>query len=229
MCRAGGTVLGKTTGMALSPGHWFHIELKVKCATSGTYELRVGGVTVVSGSGNTKLGTHDYHDGFRLRGGYGGRIDDLYFLDASGSVNNDFLGNMRVQTLRADGAGDSTQWAPDTGSNYARVNEQVCGDDTNYVQDGTTDDLDLYNYTAPTALTAVAGVVVCDDCKEMDATAFNIKTVCKSASTTSADAGQAIGSTTYKTRRRVMEQNPDGPTGWDKTSLAAAQFGVKVG
>ncbi len=53
----------------------------------------------------------------------------------------------------------------------------------------------------------------------MDTTAYNIKTVCKSGSTTDADAGQAIGVTTYKTRRRVMEQNPDGPDNWTPTDL----------
>jgi hypothetical protein len=230
LTRGTGTVLAKTAGLALHPFHWYYIELKVKCATSGTYELRVGGTTVLSGNGDTKLGAHDYHDGFRLSGGAAaGRFDDLYFLDASGTANNDFLGNICVVTTRPDAAGDTTLWTPDSGSNYARVNEQVCADDTSYVQDGTTDDLDLYNYAAPARLTAVKGIVVCDDCKEMDATAYNIKTVCKSSSTTSADAGQAIGSTTYKTRRRVMEQDPDGPNDWNTTSLGAAQFGVQVG
>ncbi len=228
--RGAGTVLGRTAGLSLAPRHWYYLELKVQCATSGTYELRVGGTTVLSGSGNTKLGSHDYHDGFRFSGGSAaGRFDDLYFLDASGTDNNDFLGNVCVVTARPDAAGDSTQWTPDSGDNYARVNEAVCGDDTNYVQDGTTDDLDLYNYAAPARLTGVHGIIVCNDCKEMDATAFNIKTVCKSASTTSADAGQAIGSTTYKTRRRVMEQDPDGPVDWTPTSVGAAQFGVQVG
>jgi hypothetical protein len=228
--RGTGTVLARTAGLNLSPRQWYYIELKVQCAASGTYELHVGGNTYLSGSGNTKVGTHDYHDGFRLTGGAAyGRFDDLYFLDASGTANNDFLGNVCVVTCRADAAGDSTDWTPDSGDNYARINEQVCGDDTNYVQDDTTDDLDLYNYAAPARLTGVHGIVVCDDCKEMDATAFNIKTVCKSASTTSADAGQAIGTTNYTTRRRVMEQDPDGPNDWNPTSLGAAQFGVQVG
>ena len=122
--RGTGTELKRTSGLRLAPYHWYYIELKVKCATSGTYELRVGGVTVASGTGNTKLGAHDYHDGFRFSGGGpAGTFDDLYFLDASGTTNNDFLGNVCVVTARPDAAGDSTQWTPDSGSNYARVNE----------------------------------------------------------------------------------------------------------
>ena len=147
---------GRRSGLRSYTYHWYYIELKVKCATSGTFELRVGGTTVTSGTGNTKLGSHDYHDGFPIFGGAhpAGRFDDLYFLDASGSTNNDFLGNVCVVTARPDAAGDSTLWTPDSGNNYARVNEAVCGDDSNYVQDGTTDDLDLYNYAAPARLTA---------------------------------------------------------------------------
>ena len=100
--KCGTTVLATVpAGLSLG-GTWTYLELKVKCGSSGTYELRADGVTVASGSGNTKAGSHNYHDGFRFCGTtepYSSAIDDFYFLDASGSANNDFLGNMRVTVM----------------------------------------------------------------------------------------------------------------------------------
>ena len=234
--KRGSTLLGTTAGLGLVASNWYYIELKVKCAggTSGTYELRVGGANVCSSAGaNTQAGSDAYHDGFRFNGmGVNATmcVDDFYLLDASGAANNDFLGNMRVTALRPDSAGDSTQFTPDSGNNYARVNEAVCGDDTNYVEDATSTHVDLYNYDALSGITSgIKGVMVCTDCRETDGTSFSLKTECKSGTTTSDDAGQVIGSTNYVTKRRILEVDPDTAVAWIKTGLDAAQFGVKVG
>jgi hypothetical protein len=49
-------------------------------------------------------------------------------------------------TLRPNAAGDETNWTPDTGSNYARVNEASADDDSSYVQrNSATAANDLYN------------------------------------------------------------------------------------
>ena len=234
------TSLETTSGLGLLAGAWYYLELKVVCGSSGTYEVRLNTVTVANNGGsaiNTKAGTHNYHDLFMWKGTSGTWsdtdsivIDDAYCLDGSGSVNNDFLGNMRVVTLRPDEAGDSAQFTPDTGDNYARVNEEVCGDDSNYVEDATTGHEDLYGYAALTGIVAnIKGIMVCTDCRETDATPFTIKTVCKPTTTDRPDAGQSVGSTTYVTKRRILETNPDGTDPWDVTSINATQFGVQVG
>ncbi len=90
---ATGTAYATTAGLGLQKDTWYYIELKVKChATLGTFDLHVDGTSVLSGSGlNTKIGSHLYHDRFLLQGFYNAPIfDDLYFLDSSGSANNDF-------------------------------------------------------------------------------------------------------------------------------------------
>ena len=46
-----------------------------------------------------------------------------------------------------DGAGSSSQWTPDAGTNYARVNEATApDDDTTYVETATGAQLDLYTF-----------------------------------------------------------------------------------
>jgi hypothetical protein len=233
--RCGTTILATSSGAGITVNSWYFLELKVLCDdTVGTYKLRVGGHNVCSGTGaDTKAGTNAYHDGFQFIGSTGMAsviVDDLYVLDASGAANNDFLGNMRVVTIRPDAAGDVTEFTPDSGANYARVNEAICGDDSNYVEDDTVDEKDLYNYGAlGGVLATVAGIVVTTDCRETDATNFDLKTPCKSGATESDDAGQAIGSTNYVSRRRLMETDPNTGVAWTPTNLEAAQFGVKVG
>jgi hypothetical protein len=231
--RRGTTVLA-TSVAAFGVEVWRYIEFKVVCNdTTGSYELRIGEETVLSATDvDTKAGTHDYHDSFRF---YGAGltdadatiIDDCYILDGSGTLN-DFLGNVRVLTIRPNAAGDTTEWAPSAGDNYAAVDEEVCDDDTSYVEDDTADQTDLYNYGAISATAGVIGVQVNTDCRETDATSFSLKTVCKSGATTDADAGQAIGSASYVTRTRILETDPDTAAAWTAGGVNAAQFGVKV-
>jgi hypothetical protein len=229
----GGSLLKTSVGAGLTINNWFFIELKVKCnATTGTYEVRVGGENVCYDTGvNTKAGAHDYHDGFRLSSQYftgTPHFDDLYFLDGSSAINNTFLGNVRVVTIRPDEATADADFTPDSGANYARMNEAVRGDDANYVESETSTNKDLYGYGALPTLTPIAGVMVCTDCRETDATSFSIKTVCKSGATESADAGQAVGSSNYVTRSRIIELDPNGPATWTKITLDAATFGIEV-
>jgi hypothetical protein len=232
----GSTLIATTVGAGISGNTWFYLEFKVVCGTTGSYELRIGGVTMlINGSVNTKAGSNDYHTTFRLIGQsssdvYAMWFDDLYVADGSGASNNDFLGNVRVVTLRPDAAGGTTQFTPDSGDNYARVNEAICGDDSNYVEDGVADEKDLYNYGAlGGVLSSIKGIVITTDCRETDATNFDLKTPCKSGATESDDAGQAVGSTNYVSRRRLMETDPNTGVAWTPTNLEVAQFGVKVG
>lgn len=229
---ATGTVYGTTVGLNLQANTWYYLELKVKChATAGTYELRVDGNTVLSGTGkNTKIGSHLYHDRFKLVGYYNTPIfDDLYFLDSTGAVNNSFLGQMRVVTISPDGAGDSTQFTPDSGSNYARVNGAICDDDTSYVESSESNYKDLYNYGTLTGIVSgIAGVAVNTVCKQTDAASFNLKTLCKSDVDESADAGQPVSSFSYLNKRRILETDPHTAAQWTPAAVSAAQFGFQL-
>ena len=52
---------------------------------------------------------------------------------------------MATLILRPNAAGDETNWSPDSGSNYARVNESSQDGDTSYVERTSTIANDLYN------------------------------------------------------------------------------------
>jgi len=245
--RRGTTVLATTSGLGLSLGAWAYFEFQVTCAASGSYELRVNGVNVLSASGvNTKAGSNNYHTTFRLTGtggidSFAVVFDDLYFLDASGSLNTTFLGNMRVTTIRPDGDdADNKQWTPGTGSDHsALVDEAVAGTEANeegsnldYVQDTVSGHLDLYTYAALAGVTSgIAGVQINTDCRNTDTTSYSLKTPVKSGATESDDTAQVIGSTNYVTKHRVVETDPDTAplVAWTADGINAALFGIKVG
>ncbi len=93
----GSTLLGTSAAACVSVGPWYYVEVKVTCGggVSGSYEVRVNGVNVLSASGvNTKEGVHDYYTKLKVQGmGAIYDIDCLYFLDSIGASYNDFLGD----------------------------------------------------------------------------------------------------------------------------------------
>jgi len=226
-----------TSPVVIAPGPWYYIEFKVKCNNSiGTYELRVGGVNVLSDSGiDTQAGEDAYHDAVRLdyaSGAAGGMFfDDWYVCDGSGSVNNDFLGNCRVDAIFPDGD-DVAGWdiASGAGDHYLDVDEVVADDNTSYVEYATTGHKDLYDYAAmPADRGAIRGLEIKTLCRETDAEDFSLITPIKSGATETDDSAQSIGTTDYVAKKRVSELDPNTSTAWTKTTVDAAKFGVKVG
>lgn len=231
----GDTLIATDTGASVVPGTWYWIEFKVKCNdTTGTYDLKVNTTTRLSATAqDTKAGSNNYHDGFRFFGGGPGgtsnpAFDDFYLLDGSGSFNTDFLGNHRVITLRPSASGDSTQWTPSAGSNYAAVDEVEADDDTTYVESGTSGHKDLYNYDDLSGVTdVIKGVQSVIDCRETDATTYSIYQPVKST-TESQGSSEVIGTESYTERVRLMEKNPVTTNQWTVAEVNGAQFGIEL-
>lgn len=232
----GATFLAKSAAAVILANTWYYIEFKVKCNnTTGTYEVRVGGVNVVSASGvDTRAGANDYHDIARLDwylGSGNTKFDDWYICDSTGSDNNDFLGNCRVVAILPDGD-DTAGWDTASGGSdhCLDVDENPADDDTTYVEDGTSGHKDLYDYAAMTPdLGPIKGLSIKTVCRETDASSFSLITPIKSGITEDDDSAQAIGTTDYVTKTRISEFDPNTSVAWTETTVNAAKFGVKVG
>jgi len=230
------TLLG-TSSTPVPLSRWCYIELKVLCSSStGSFELRVNGVNVLSQSGiNTKAGTHNYHDVVAVGlpvSSTAYYYDDFYVCDGSGSLNNDFLGGVRVVTLFPSADTATKEWTASSGTNHsALLNENPCDDNNNYVQDTVSSHTDLFDFqdTPATIASTVSGVQVNTDCRETDATPFSLKTVVVSGGTTDEGTASAIGTQSFTTKRRVVETDPNTGMAWTKTATDAAQFGMRVG
>lgn len=231
----GGTLLGTSSGSGLTTATWFYLEFKVTIHNStGTIDIKVDGSDVLNLTGqDTQVGTPQNVVTFSLTSsGATPRYfwyDDWYICDLLGSTNNDFLGDHRVDILVPNAAGDSTDWTPDAGSNYDRVNENPADDDTTYVESNTSTDRDLYNFQSTPGVSAVKGVQLNTVVRETDAEIFQLKHIAKSGTTTDVGSAQTVGSgASYTNIYKVYEENPDTSAAWTDSELNSAQFGIEV-
>jgi hypothetical protein len=228
------TLLGTTSGLGMVVGDWYYIEFKVTTHDStGSFELHVDEVNVLSASGiDTQAGADAYHDRFRCAGNGGDNPewDDIYFLDSTGSSNNDFLGNVRVVAISPDGD-DTANWTTSTPSanHYENVDENPCDEDTSYVEESTANLTDLYDYEAPISLGDIHGIQINTVCRETDATNFSLITPIESNGTQYDDSPQIVGTPDWLTVVRLEEEDPDTNVAWTEPGLNAAKFGVKIG
>jgi hypothetical protein len=236
-----GTLLG-TGSTNLSASTTYYLEFKVTVHnTAGGAVFKVNGVTEtitwVSGGSTTQdtAATANNTANQILVHGSGTTSaldmdrDDLYICDTSGSVNNDFLGDVRVEALLPSGAGYSTMWTATAGSNYQCVDEAAANGDTDYVYEATTDDIDSY---AMGNLSATSGTIV------------GLQTVLwarkDDAGTRAVKPHFYIGGTpyartavnlqdTYVAHRAIEETSPATASAWSISEINALEFGAKVG
>lgn len=135
-----GTVIatGAAAGRAIAQNIWSYVEWRVTIHPSaGAFEVRVDGEVWLSATGqNTRATAISLVDSLVLGASYypggGGTVvdtDDLYICDTTGSANTDFLGDVRVQTLRPSASGASGDFALPAGQTvYSTYRDAVLAD-----------------------------------------------------------------------------------------------------
>jgi len=229
----GTTALGTTSLLGLKKNSWYYIEVKVKIDNStGTYEVRVGGTDVLSDTGvDTQMTGNATADQVRFCGEIisDWSVDDIYVLDTTGALNNDFLGNVRIGMIVPNGDTVDEDFTPQgAGNNFDEVNDGVTtDDDATYNESSTATDKDLFDYTALTNIPTIQGVQILTEARETDATDYSLKSIAKSGGTEDADAGQALSSD-YTIISRVVEDDPDSGNLWLLAEINAATFGYEA-
>lgn len=229
-----GTELGRSTTAGMSATNWYYIEIKIFLDNSaGTVDVKVDETSVLSlSSQDTLYGPTANVAAVRFYGNnnatYHWTYDDIYICDDSGSVNNDFLGDCSVLAIFPNAAGDATDWTPDSGNNYERVDEAESDDDTTYVESSTSTDEDLYNYGSVSGLSTIHGLQINTTLRETGAEPYSVYHSCKSGTTTSKGSAIPVGSVVYAHAERILEQDPDTSTAWILAGVNAAQFGIEV-
>lgn len=227
------TVLATSAAGVVTTGTWFYLEVSaVVSDTVGAVDVRVNGVSVVSVSGvDTKnAGTSTNIDLVAFTGRNSGncQIDDVYVCNALGTVNNDFLGDIRVQTLKPNGAGNVTQLTPvGSGTNWQNVDESpVSTADYNY--SSTAGQQDLYALEEVLGgTTAVLGVQVNSLARKTDTSSRSIKNLVRVGGTTTASAAIPLTSQT-DTYSTVHNVNPTTSAAWAVGDITALEAGVEV-
>lgn len=222
----------------LATGTWYFIELKVTLSdTVGTIDVRVNGASTLSltGQDTKNLGTKTVFDTVLLGNTSTGAptmyYDDVYVVNGAGTVNNNFLGDLRVRSLAPSGNGTSSQLLGSDGNsidNYLLVDDPT-PDTADYVGSATLDQKDTYAFTdLPDTSGQVLGVQVNALATKTDTGARNLALVTRSGVTDydSPDAALTNGSNLFV--QHLRELDPATAAAWTRAAVNAAEFGVKV-
>ena len=227
--KSGATVLGTYLFTVLT-NVWYYIEMKVFChTTSGTVEVRLNGVTVISLSGvYTKQGPDAYHNKVTFVG-FQAAVDDLYICDGSGDTLNDFQGACRVLGLFPNGDTATEQWTPSTGTTHYSLVDENPPSTGDYVSSSTQTQTDLYAYpglvgTAGTIL----GLQINTSVLISSGSSMILEAPIVSGGATDLGPDTLVTSATYTDVRHISTTDPSTGLPWTSANLAAAQIGIRV-
>lgn len=136
---------------------WHYIEIKLKIDDStGFVIMKIDGKVVWESSAllDTKATSDSFYwDRVRIFGSglsQNSLWDDLYICDDSGSKNNDFLGDIKIETVVPEQDGAQINFNPSTGSeHYSLVDEFPLLSsitETDYTESDTAGDFELFEF-----------------------------------------------------------------------------------
>ena len=232
----GATLLGTGTYVVVNSVP-FYFEFKAKISNSvGTIETRVNGNTdlILTGQNTQATGnsTANVLSLGLMQNNTGGTqtitYDDLYLCDETGSANNNFLGDCRVECLLPIGAGSEAQWTPLSGANYANVDEVVPDDDTTYNKSNTVGGVDTYVMADLVSATGlIYGVQYLEFARKDNAGSRFIAPVARIGGTDYAGSAVGLGDS-YVFTREIKELSPATAAAWTLSEINAMEYGVKV-
>lgn len=235
----GNTVIGVEGTTVLTTAVWYYIEAKFTIHnTLGAIRVKINTVDEFNQTGlDTQQTANQYANGIALGGvqngastGTGVDHDDLYVVDDTGATNNDFLGDIRVETIYPNGNGNSSQFDGSDGNstdNYLLVDETDSDDDTTYVQSPDVADKDTYAYSnLSTSAGTVYGLQLVPLLRKTDAGSRTFVTVARLSGTETDGSATALFDT-YQYFPDIRETKPGGGA-WSISDVNNAEFGIKV-
>src|SRR3990167_5464810 len=146
-----GTLLG-TSATGISAGVTNYIEIKITVDNSaGVVQIMVNGVSILNltAQDTQNAGTASWVQFDLVNASSSGDdydFDDLYVNDGSGTVNNGFNGDTRVECHYPNTNGNSNMSTPSTGTDrYATIDEALVSGDTDYNTIASVNDKDTVN------------------------------------------------------------------------------------
>ena len=220
-----GTVLA-TGAIAVNVGTPFLIEVHYKPHnTEGVFQVKVGGILDIDFAGDTTDGATAI-DAIRL-GGDGGYYASCWFDNV---VVDDaaWPGNTKIQAIKPTGAGNSTQWTPSAGANYACVDE-VPPSESDFITTNTIGHLDLY------AAGDLAGAIGSVKCIQVQALAkaegspspHNLQLAVRTNGADYFSGDKAVPSSSTPLSN-LWEANPDTEAPWQEAEVNAMEIGAKA-
>ncbi len=229
--RGSSTLLASST-LSLNIGVWNYIEIKLTIADSGgLFEARVNETAWVTYTGDTKSSsTLATANKISLYGrGNDIAFDDVYICDTTGSANNDYLGDCRVDTILPNGVGNYTDFAAlGSVTNWENVDETSIDSDTSYNYSNTVGAKDTFAFTnVPSITGTIFGVQANIAAKKDDAGSRVVRAVTRIGGADYESANLPLPSD-YVFSRTLWQQNPAISAAWTEAAINGAEFGYKI-
>jgi hypothetical protein len=220
------TLLGNF-GTTLNPGDVYHCEIwYLPHNSTGRLQVKINNVLVLDFTGNTN-GTGFPTTINRIWFGQSQSSSGQVYLDDLVIDDEDWVGPSRIAGLLPSVAGNSTNWDPSAGNNYACVDEAPASD-ADYVSTNVVDEVDTY---ALSDLPSEAAVIKCVQVtaraqKEGSATPQNLNLAVR---TTGGDAysGDKVIPSSFAGLHSIWEINPGTSSPWTVSEVNAMEAGVK--
>lgn len=212
---------------------WHYVELQVVQGTSnGTLTVRLNGVLAITLSAqNTTQGGGPLLTAFA--GSVPGQpcpvtvdVDDLYLADTSGTINNTFLGDVRVDALKAQANGAQNQWTVEgAASAWEAVSD---GDEATAIRAATAGLRQTFDVEALPVMTtpAIHGVQVTLLARKTDAGNGRVRGLVASGASTAVGPNIVLQEQ-LAWHTALFERNPNGNVQWTEGAFNAAEFGVE--
>ena len=223
-----------STSVTTAPARgWHYVELQVVQGTSnGTLNVRVNGVLAITLSGQNTT-----QDGGPLLTAFVGAVpgrhcpatvdvDDLYLADTSGTINNTFLGDVRIDALRPQAGGSLSQWMVEgAASAWAAVSD---GDEATAIRAATAGLRQSFDVEALPVMSspAIHGVQVTLLARKTDAGTGRVRALVASGAQTAVSADINLQEQ-LAWHTALIERNPNGNIQWTEAAFNAAEFGVE--
>lgn len=240
------TIVVPPLGISTNPvpiNTWFFLEMNGYIdATAGSVSVQISGSNWLNLTGintrntsNNPLTDTPLANTIQIGCDYGSPLnftnytyfDDLYICDGTGTTNNSFLGDCRVETLFPKGAG-TTSWTPSAGANWQCVDDPQFDGDTSYVSSNTMGQIDTYTMTnLPSTPVKVFGMQHTYAAHKLDA---GIRTV--SSQIVSGVATPTVSAVpiydTYVFTEVIAETDPNTGAAWTASAVNSVQTGIKL-
>ena len=229
-----GTVLATSAIDVFSFNFWNYMELKATIDTSaGIIQLKVNGTTVLNQTGlNTQHTGNNYANMIRLQAfttsTATANFDDLYVCNDSGTVNNDFLGEVRVDTQYPVANGEQNNFTPvGASSNWQCVDETIMDDDTTYVVSSIVGNIDDYEIGTVNFSGTIFALQVNVAQRKDNVGSRTIEPMINSGGT-DYFGGMFDCLTSYSVSTAIFQLNPNGNVAWTNAAISSMTAGLKI-
>lgn len=232
-----GTALG-TTSDILGIGTTYFMEIKVKVNdTTGTVQLKCDGTDWLNLSGvdTRNAGTAGTIDAIRIANSstaycIKGYLDDFYICDTNGSVNNDFLGDVRIDCVMPNADGTYLDGTPSTGTTHYTLVDEIPPGTSDYVSLTSTNQKDTYGFAAMASVgtSSIKALQVVGCLTKSDSGSRGASSVVVSGAATGYSAASKALSTSQSMYCYVHETDPNTSAAWTEANVNAAEFGIRA-